>query len=100
MVAEPYIDFGVMGVIVFAVISGIVVAKIDASFWNKGFEKSNAGIKIGYIYFAAYFMFLLRGSMQSTFSYLVAYFVMLFFVVGTGKYLARLNEHKLSQRWR
>lgn len=100
MVAESYIDFGVAGVIVFAVIAGVAVARIDASFWDKGFEKNNAGIKIGYIYFAAYFMFLCRGSLQSTFSYLIAYFAMLLLVAGTGKYLARMNEQKNSQRWR
>lgn len=100
IVAESYIDFGIVGVIVFAVIAGTIVARIDDSFWNKGFEKINAGIKIGYIYFAAYFVFLLRGSLQSTFSYLVAYFVMLILVVKIGKYLARLNKQKLSQRWR
>ena len=69
--AEGYIDFGVIGVIIFAIILSLYTSKLD-----RHVSDTNTINKISAVYFSLYLLFVLRGSLAPAFSY------------GVGAYLA------------
>ncbi len=83
LVAEGYIDFGIIGVIVYAIIVSIVITKMDLIYWNSS-DYNNRSL---FYYFPLFgvLIFLLRGSMQpvvvSAFSFYVFYLLLHFFVL-------------------
>lgn len=83
LVAEGYINFGIVGVIIFALIIGIIVNNIDKKYWNK----KNGKLQIIYPFIMFQFFFLLRGDMMSGFAYLIAQYAigsLIYFLMTLG----------------
>lgn len=80
IVGEAYINFGLIGIIVFAFMFGYFVKKIDNTYWNR-IEGEFSYISLLYFYLLPYTFFLCRGDMMSTWAYLFANLVVLYFLV-------------------
>ena len=77
LLAEAYVDFGVLGIVFFAIFCGYVINKTDNTYWNG--EKSKLSfINLIYFYIVPYFLFVCRGSLMSTWAYLFANIFVLF----------------------
>lgn len=70
LVAEGYVNFGILGVAVFAVILGAAVKLVDTRYWKN--RRQMSLIRILYPFSMFQFFFLLRGDMLSGWAYLVA----------------------------
>ena len=80
LVAESYINFGVIGVILFALVLGFLFRKIDNTFWMYVKGKFSY-ISLLYFYLLPYTLFLCRGDLMSTWAYLCANLAVLFVLV-------------------
>ena len=76
IIAEGYLNFGIIGIILFAVILGYLTRRIDHIFWNDWSNKNCLG-NMMYCFLVPFFLFLCRGDLLSTFSYLAGYLVAL-----------------------
>ena len=81
LVAEGYINFGILGVIVFAFVFGILCNVLDRKYWeNAANNHSFSFIKIVYPVLLPYYFFMLRGDLMSSFAYTSAYMVTFWFL--------------------
>ena len=69
--AEGFINFGIIGVILFAFILSKAVKVLDDTFW----ERNNLGVKVVYIFIVPFLFFMMRGDLLSSFAYLVGFSV-------------------------
>lgn len=76
-VAEGYINFGILGVILFAIAMAFFVAKLDTKFYT--YSKLNF-IKIFYPVALGMIFFILRGDLMSSFAYTISFVVAAFLV--------------------
>lgn len=70
MVAEGYINFGTVGVMVFAVILGMLVREVDRRYWANRDPLSL--VRMLYPFAMFQFFFLLRGDMMSAWAFMFA----------------------------
>lgn len=81
LVSEWYINFGYLGIIIGAILFGIICSIIDNKYWFY-MNKENSEIKLItllYPFLVPSFFFMMRGDFLSTFAYTFAY-IFLFFV--------------------
>ena len=70
LIAEGYVNFGLVGVILLALAVGVLVRKLDGSYWNG--DKSVRLVRVIYPFSMFMFFFLLRGDMMSAGAYTAA----------------------------
>ena len=94
-IAEGYINFGVVGVVIFMFILGLVLGNLDRIAW--GIKKLKAESLFVYYYYFLFGMvfFVMRGDMMSSFAYTVGITVSFLFVV----YALRLFNLRLKFRF-
>lgn len=80
IVGEAYINFGLIGIVVFAFMFGYFMKKIDNTYWAQS-KGDFSYISLLYFYLLPYTFFLCRGDMMSTWAYLFANIVVLYFLV-------------------
>ena len=81
LVAEGYVNFGVFGVVLFALFFGVVSAYLDRKFWEYSFDDERLSyIKMLYPFLPPSYFFMLRGDLMSSWAYTFAY-VFVFFVL-------------------
>jgi hypothetical protein len=78
LVAEGYINFGVLGIILSAVVFAYVVANFDVKFYR--YSKLTF-VKLFYPVFLGLVFFVLRGDLMSSFAYSVSFAVAAFVVL-------------------
>ena len=74
LVGEAYVNFGIIGVVVFAVILGYTTEHLDKAYWNQ--TDSLSSIRLIYPSAMLYFFFMNRGDLLSSGSYLFAHVFM------------------------
>ena len=77
LIAEGYINFGILGVLLFALFFGFITSKIDCYYWEK-ISKENINfdfIQILYPFLLPSYFFMLRGDLLSSFSYLFSFII-------------------------
>lgn len=79
IIAEGYLNFGIVGIILFALLLGYITRRIDDSFWENWVNKNCFG-HLTYCFLIPFFLFLCRGDLLSTFSYLVGYLAALIII--------------------
>lgn len=97
---EGFINFGYFGIIIFCIFLAIITKKIDNIFWNK----RNSAVKLFHAFDGLYllqigcFLFLLRGDLLSSFSYLIgtifSYYVIVKICLKQTKYYAQTTSNK------
>lgn len=79
-VAEGYINFGMLGVIMFMFLLGIILNSLDKKFWeNKYSYKSNL-FGVFYLFLLGFVFFIMRGDLMSSFAYFCAFSMSFLFV--------------------
>lgn len=72
LVAEGLINFGIIGVVLFAVFFSYITKKIDIIYWFKT-DRNQVVVKTLYPFIIGLFFFMSRGDLLSTFSYMVSF---------------------------
>ena len=78
LVSEAWVNFGAIGIIVFAVILGYTVKQVDVKYWQANSECSL--IRIVYPFLMFMFFFMQRGDLMSTWAYFFAQMVIGMFI--------------------
>lgn len=73
-IGEGYINFGIIGVILFATIFAIIAKELDTDYWRQKNEELSL-INICYPYCIGFTIFLLRGSLQPVIVYMFSIFL-------------------------
>lgn len=75
LLAEGLINFGIIGVILYAFITGYIVSLLDQKYWNIMNKQNNKFdyLTLLYPFLLPSFFFMLRGDFLSTYSYMFSY---------------------------
>lgn len=90
LVGEGYINFGLIGVIIFGMMTGFLIKKFDKLYWGK--VKFNSQTYLYYIYpfMLGITLFLMRGDLMSSTSFIVGLimssYIYFLFITKLGKY--------------
>ncbi|KHF38263.1 O-antigen polymerase [Halalkalibacter okhensis] len=80
-IGEAYLNFGIIGIVVFAVSLAIILGKFDTIYQHELKNTMNISVlKIYYPVLIGFLFFLLRGDMLSSFAYMIGYFLPLAFL--------------------
>lgn len=93
MAAEGYVNFGLVGVVVLAVLFGLLVYRVDRFYWRErtGFwEEKNGDILYPFAMFM--FFFLLRGDMMSAWAYTFAQLMVGLCVLAVYRFAVNYGE--------
>ena len=88
--AEGFVNFGVIGVVLFAVILSKAVKKLDDTFW----EGKNEIIKVVYPFLVPFFFFMMRGDLLSSFAYVCGFSVTVIAIYGTNQLIIWTKKEK------
>ncbi len=83
---EGYINFGILGVIMFQTILGIVSSKFDCEYWYN--EKCNHLLRMLYPFLMGFWIYLLRGALHPVIVYLFCFclpLIVIKFLISGGK---------------
>lgn len=72
---EGYINWGYLGVVLFAIVLAYVLAKLDKKYWTYTHYQGKTINKIKYFMLLGLLMFILRGDLLSSFAYTIGYMV-------------------------
>ena len=73
--AEAYMNFGIIGIVVFSIALGRIMKKIDALYWKKTGDENVRRIDTLYPVLIVLFFFMCRGDLMSSIAYMSAYFI-------------------------
>ena len=89
LIAEGYINFGIIGIIGFGLFTGMILRMLDNTYWNNNNENLSF-INLIYFYVVPYMLFICRGDLLSSWAYLCAYLFVAYclykFALLTGKH--------------
>jgi len=93
-IGEGYINFGLFGVIIFAVFLGYINSRLDMSYKIKTeISDSISALKIYYPVLIGFLFFILRGDLLSSWAYTVGYFFPVLFFVIIDKILTNIKNN-------
>lgn len=93
LIAEGIMNFGLLGVGVFAFLIGMFVKVVDEVYWNQNCKDSNYRfIDIAYPFIIPLFFFINRGDMLSTYSFMVSHIAVLTMMFGINNILVSRNK--------
>ena len=78
LISEAYVDFGIIGVFVYAIIISYVISFLDNKYWKKKESNSINLLEIIYPFLLGFLLFLLRGSMQPVVTHAFSFFLFIF----------------------
>ena len=70
-----HINFGILGIVVFAIILGIVVSHLDFNYWHTYVKQKKSFLYYYYPASLGLFFFIMRGDLMSSFTYTVGIYV-------------------------
>lgn len=70
---EGYINFSIIGLIVFAYLIGVLFSSLDEYYWEKSTATSSDIISAYYPFLLGFSLFVMRGDLMSSFSYTVMF---------------------------
>ena len=76
LLAEGYINFGLIGIIIFAIIFGYVSKLLDKKYWER--KNYYSYYNVLYPFLLPSYFFLLRGDLISTWSYMFTYIIVFY----------------------
>lgn len=68
---EGYLNFGLLGLILFSVVLAYIFAKLDSNYWK--FNNNNNFTSLKYYLILGLVMFIMRGDLLSSFAYTIGY---------------------------
>ena len=85
-IGEGYVNFGIPGVVLFAVLLGVFIRKVDERYWENAGEGRNIMFS-PYLYLLFILFFVLRGDLLSGFAYTCGFMVTGYALKKVSKYL-------------
>lgn len=73
LVAEAFVNFGIAGIVVFGLVVGCIVNRVDEKFWEE--RRAFSFTKVLYPFIMLKFFFMLRGDLLSSWAYMFAQLV-------------------------
>ncbi|EXM40996.1 hypothetical protein RASY3_02440, partial [Ruminococcus albus SY3] len=78
--AEAYINFGLVGIVIFSLFLGNIVYKIDYAYWNSS-DESFSAIKSIYPFFTLFILIVFRGDLLNAYSWTIGYILDLLVII-------------------
>lgn len=72
-IAEGYVNFGIMGIVIFALLLGVLITKLDMKYWANVKLYADNGMFAPYLFFVFMLFFVLRGDLLSSFAYVCGF---------------------------
>lgn len=96
LAVEGYVNFGLVGVVLFAVVVGILARRVDGFYWRarKRWEEKLGDILYPFVMFM--FFFLLRGDMMSAWSYTFAQLAVGTVIIGIYLFACRFGTEETA----
>lgn len=92
--SEGYVNFGVLGIVLFAVVTGILIRCIDKAYWHREKNHSQTTMADVLYPFAMFmFFFLMRGDMMSAWGYTFAQLVVGGVIFLVYRFALKYGEH-------
>lgn len=91
IVAEGYLNFGFLGTILFAIIIGIILSKLDSRFYH---HKIFSVIHLMYPLLLGLIIFILRGDLMSSWAYTVSFIIAAYMVFYISKPFIHFEKEK------
>lgn len=90
-VAEGYINFGIIGVVIFAFLWGAIAKTLDKKYWTSIFEfgYDYDYLTMLYPFLITLFFFMMRGDLMTTWAYTFAYIVVFWFMDKLNRFVIR-----------
>ena len=85
-IAEGYLNFGIIGVVLFALFLGSVIYRVDKNYWENNRAKQYIALS-PYLYMAFMMFFMLRGDLLSGFAYMCGFVVTGYALKVMSKYI-------------
>lgn len=85
LIAESYLNFGIIGLFIYAYLFGKITKKLDVLYWN---NSNSTFVQLSYTFYVHIFLILLRGDFMTGFLYisvLTIVFLMFYKVFGLNK---------------
>lgn len=96
--AEGYINFGIIGIIIFTLMIAIISSSLDNTYWNNQYYRKNIFFKILYLISLGLSFFILRGDLMSSIAYSIgistSVFALFYFLLFKRKYHFIWNKNK------
>lgn len=73
---EAYVNFGIIGIILFSILVSWIMIKLDCAYWNSG-NIGNSMIKNVYPFLVLFILIVFRGDLLNAYSWLIGYIVVL-----------------------
>lgn len=78
--AEGYINFGFLGIVLFALLLSFISARLDKIYWQIIYGKKHSYFHVIYMVLIGMLFFILRGDLMSSFAYTVGFLISIWFV--------------------
>lgn len=72
-VAEGMVNFGIVGVLIFALTLSFLVTKLDSAYWNNAEKNNRRGLFAPYLFLVFMLFFVMRGDLLSGFAYVCGF---------------------------
>lgn len=81
LIGEGYVNFGILGMVLFAFVFGVLSTVIDRKYWENTTDSQKISfVKIVYPFLLPYYFFMLRGDLMSSLAYTLSYVVTFWFL--------------------
>lgn len=94
-IMEGYINFGILGVIIFQIVLSMIFCRLDKEYWSK--RNCNKYIKIIYPFLMGFVFYLERGALHPVVVYLFCFCIPLIFMCFIDKF-KKLNKGELTEK--
>lgn len=95
LISEGYVDFGIIGVIFYAIILAIIVSKLDNVYWKRNTDGKISIIEITYPFMIGFMLFLQRGSMQPVITHAFSFYLYIMAKYYLTKFRKRGNANEM-----
>jgi hypothetical protein len=97
LMGEGYIDFGVIGVVVYAFIMSRILLNLDRKYWSSLLDESVKYSDLVFVYLAGFILFLMRGALQPSFLRVMGFFLFLMGLYFLQKLFRNLDSSKKAR---
>lgn len=88
-VAEGYVNFGIIGVLLFSFVLGFICAKLDYQYWI--LKNNTVSFKLVYLILLGMLFFMLRGDLMSSTAFTLGLVSAVYFVENVIKYFNKIS---------
>ncbi len=99
IMGEAYINFSIVGIVLFAIFFGFICRGLDQVYWMKAKNNDNGLLTHFYPVLIGYFFFMNRGDLMSSFAFIVSLFFAFLTIHLIKKLLSRRSHTEVSHEY-